>query len=124
MRVFDYSFDEGGQSLVGEVAFELIPGVDPAGEAALFQFKERPQQAKDVVADRPFPNSLSAISTARRLSALVRRSPWSRLAPRAHRIASCRPPCLTLAVIVSNPASRAAANRWKPSASQRRSPSR
>ena len=41
MRMPALMLDEGGQGLIGEVALELVPGADLAGEAAHFECEER-----------------------------------------------------------------------------------
>lgn len=71
MRVFGHAMDEGGNRLVGEVAFELVSATDLAGEAAHFEFEERPQRAEDMVADRAFPAHEEATDVADLLECVV-----------------------------------------------------
>ena len=71
MRVFDHLFDEGGQSPVGEVAFELIPGTDLAAEAPLFELQEGSQRTEPVVGDGAFPAHEEAAHVADFLERVV-----------------------------------------------------
>ena len=71
MRMFDHLVEEGGESLIGEVAFELIPSGDLTAGASLFKFEEGAQATEDMVVDRAFPAHEEASDVADLLEGMV-----------------------------------------------------
>ena len=71
MRVGNHPFDKGGQGLIGEVAFELIPGTDLPTEATHFELEERSQATEDVVMNRALPAHEEAADVADLLERVV-----------------------------------------------------
>ena len=71
MRMFSHLVDEGGQGLVGEVAFELVPATDLAAGATFFKVQEGAQGTEDVVSDGALPTHEEAADMADFLERMV-----------------------------------------------------